>query len=522
MTTGMPLRGDRILRYVNAFCPRCHDEWPERPLEEVPRLSGWLAARGGRVYLERGCRSHGHVRTLYDEDPEILAYLEEWTAPTKAHIPDIAGNFDPVPAAYLRGLPEMQTQHTCILLADIADTCNLRCPTCFTESSPDLRAVVPVADVLANVDQRLARENGRLDVLMLSGGEPTLHPALPELLAALVSRPVTRILINTNGVLIARDDALLDLLTEHRERVEIYLQYDGVSAAASRHHRGGDLRRIKTQAIERLSAREIFTTLVMTAALGVNDTEIGDVVRLALDTPYIGGVSIQPQFGSGRSGAIDPMERLTHTGVLKRLGPQTGGLVSWQDLTALPCSHPHCCSVGYLLRDDGGQWRSLTGLIGHERLKEHLGLVANRIADSEIPRELRLAVQESLLGLLSEQSSLSHPEIGRLWRNICENCDLGLSTLLTLASSALPGRARRLRRLLGERVVRITVKPFMDMSTMLEERLVQCCVHVGTRADQDQCAPFCAVQAWPALARGRLSAMAGVDAGVRPALLPLA
>ena len=60
--------------------------------------------------------------------------------------------------------------------------------------------------------------------------------------------------------------------------------------------------------------------------------------------------------------------------------------------------------------------------------------------------------------------------------------------------------------MLGERVVRLTVKPFMDMSTMIEERLLQCCVHVGTRSGQDQCAPFCAVQAWPALAAGRLPA----------------
>jgi 7,8-dihydro-6-hydroxymethylpterin dimethyltransferase len=47
------------------------------------------------------------------------------------------------------------------------------------------------------------------------------------------------------------------------------------------------------------------------------------------------------------------------------------------------------------------------------------------------------------------------------------------------------------------------------MSTMIEERLLQCCVHVGTRADQDQCVPFCAVQAWPALSRQRLSIAAG-------------
>lgn len=518
MATGMGLRGDRVLRYVNAFCPECHEADPRRPLHEVPRLSGWLAARGGRVWLERACTSHGLVRTLYDEDPEILTYLEQWTAPTKAHVPDTTGNFDPVPAAYLRGLPEMQTQHTCILLEDIADVCNLRCPTCFTESSPDLTGVVPVAEVLANVDQRLERENGRIDVLMLSGGEPTLHPEFAELLAELADRPITRILINSNGLLIARDDALLDLLTGYRERVEVYLQFDGVTAEASRHHRGGDLRRFKEQAIARLSEREIFTTLVMTAALGVNDGEIGDVLRLALDTPFVGGVSIQPQFGSGRSGPIDPMDRLTHTGVLARLEPQTGGRVTWRDLTALPCSHPHCCSIGYLVLDDSGKWRSLVELIGPERLKEHLGLVSNQIASEELSAQMRTAVRESLLGLLSEQTSLSHPQIGDLWRNICENCDLGLGTLLTLASGALPGRRRKLRRLLGERVVRVSVKPFMDMSTMIEERLMQCCVHVGTRGGggADQCAPFCAVQAWPALARQRLSAVAATGHRVLP------
>lgn len=510
MTAGMGLRGDRLHRYVTAFCPRCHDEAPERPLTDVARLSGMLIERDGRIWLERGCPTHGRVRTLYDEDPEILSYLEEWTAPTKAHTPDVTGNFDPIPSAYLRGLPEMQTQHTCILLADIAETCNLRCPTCFTASSPDLRDVVPVAEVLANVDQRLARENGRLDVLMLSGGEPTLHPDLARLLTELVARPITRILINSNGVRIATDDGLLSLLTEHRERVEVYLQYDGLSETAHRHHRGGDLRRVKSQALQRLSHAEIFTTLVMTAALGVNDDEIGAMVQLALDTPYVGGLTIQPQFGSGRSGHIDALDRLTHTGVLRRLGPQTADAVTWRDLTALPCSHPHCCSVGYLIRDDGGQWRSLVSLMGTDNLKDKLGLVANRIADTEIPQQLRLAVQESLLGLLSEQSSLSHPQIGDVWRTICESCDLGMSTLLTLASSALPGRRRKIRRLLGERVVRVTVKPFMDMSTMIEERLLQCCVHVGTRSPEaNQCAPFCAVQAWPALGRQRLSLSAG-------------
>jgi uncharacterized radical SAM superfamily Fe-S cluster-containing enzyme len=368
---------------------------------------------------------------------------------------------------------------------------------------------VPVATVLASVDQRLARENGRLDVLMLSGGEPTLHPDFGALLDELAARNIVRILVNTNGVRIARDDDLLATLTRYADRVEVYLQFDGFSERANRVHRGADLRAIKGRAVERLSAAGIFTTLTMTAALGVNDDEIGSVVQYALQTPYVGGVSIQPQFGSGRSAPIDATDRLTHTGVLSRLGPQTDGLVTWHDLTALPCSHPHCCSVGYLMRTDSGQWRSMVSMIGPDKLKENLGLVSNRIADREVPAELRRVVRESLLGLLSEQSSLSHPSIGELFSDICESCDLGIATLLKVAANSLPGRQKALRRMLGERVVRITVKPFMDMATMLEERLLQCCVHVGTRSEtQDQCAPFCAVQAWPELSRQRLSSLA--------------
>jgi uncharacterized radical SAM superfamily Fe-S cluster-containing enzyme len=503
---GMPLRGDRLLRYVSAFCPHCHAEEPERPLAEVKRLAGYLAEEDGRVWLVRGCPEHGRVRTFYDESPEILAYLERWTAPTKRHLPDVPGNFDPVPQAYLRGLGEMQTQHTCILLEDIELSCNLCCPNCFAASSPELRGAVPVEEILANIDTRLSREEGRLDVLMLSGGEPTIHPGLTDLLEAAMERPIGRILLNTNGIEIAQNDRLLAFLERHHRRIEVYLQLDGFRAETHRYHRGADLRRVKERAIERLSAAGVFTTLTMTATLGVNDDEIGAVILHALETPFVGGVSIQPQFGSGRSTPIDPMDRLTHTGVLARLEAQTGGLVTWRDLTALPCSHPHCCSIGYLLKTDSGEWKSLAAILGHETLLAHLGLVSNRIVDPDLSADLRRLVKESLLGLFSESSSLAQPGIGELFRNVCEACDLGLSSLLRLAGGALAGRRDGLRELLGRRVKRITVKPFMDVHTMIEERLTQCCVHVGTaNGHGHQCVPFCAAQAWPALGRMKLS-----------------
>lgn len=510
---GQPLRGDRIHRYVTAYCPQCHDA--DAALSEVQRLSGVLLVRDEKVWLQRACPTHGLITTLYDEDATILRYLEQWQAPTKVHVPDHADNFRPMPEAFAYGLPAFHTQHTCILLHDVTEVCNLKCPTCFTASSPHLRGIAPLSEILANVDAKLEREQGRLDVLMLSGGEPTLYPQLAELLSELAVRPIVRIMLNTNGLRIAEDDDLVALLKAYRSRLEVYLQYDGPSPEASIHHRGADLTRFKEAAISRLSEAGVFTTLVMTAALGVNDGDIGAVVRKALDTPFIGGVAIQPVFGSGRGSDIDPNDRLTHTGVLSRLGPQTDNVVQWHDLTALPCSHPHCSSVGYLLRDDSGTWRSLAALVGHDELLQWLELdpdsLANRVADRDLPAQLRELTKNSMLDLLSEQAALTHPRTGQLWQNICTQCDLGISTLATLAAGKLPGGEQRMRQLLAERVKRITIKPFQDIHTMIEERLTQCCVHVGTVAESGdhQCAPFCAVQAWGKLGEQRLSSATG-------------
>jgi hypothetical protein len=509
---GMPVRRDRIHRYVVAYCPHCNDELPDRPLAEVERLTGYLLEEDGRVYLDRGCPRHGRVRSLYEESAELLRYLEQWTAPTKHHTPDSPGNYDPVPAAYLRGLGEMQIQHTCILLEDVLQACNLCCPNCFTSSSPRLGGLVPAESVLANIDQRLERENGRIDVLMISGGEPTLHPELVKILEGLLGRNVIRILINSNGIELARNDELLEFIARHRQRIEVYLQFDGFRQETSRFHRGADLRQVKQLAIERLTGAGVFVTLTMTAALDCNDDEIGDMILYAMGTAYVGGVSIQPQFGSGRSQPIDPMRRLTNTGVLTRLEAQTGGRVRARDLTALPCSHPHCCSVGYMIRTDAGEWRSLAELIGHERLRERLDLVSNRIADRELPEQLRAVLKQSLLNFFSEQSSLSHPGTADILRSICDNCDLGVGTLLRLMGDAALGRKNRLRDELARRVKRITVKPFMDMHTMIEERLLQCCIHVGTQSTYgDQCAPFCAVQAWAPLRRTVLAEQVGEE-----------
>ncbi|HEU0242440.1 MAG TPA: radical SAM protein, partial [Candidatus Limnocylindrales bacterium] len=309
-----------LRRMVLALCGACLGEHPDLELEyERDVLQGVLVEQDGSIWLRRRCRrGHGEVVSLYEEDAQLWEQLQAWRAPTRWLATDTADG-PPLPMGYADGLGPLQEQHTCILVIDVTEDCNLACPPCFAGSRPGRDRYAPVASVLASADAAIEREGGALDLVMLSGGEPTLHPRLGDVLDGLLARPVRRIVVNTNGVQLARDDALLERLVAARPRVELYLQWDGPSRVATRRLRGADLVDIRRRALERTTAARLFVTLACTVGAGVNDADLGDVLRTTLDTPYVGGVVFQPLFGVG---VVDPLVRTTTTGVIRRLARQ--------------------------------------------------------------------------------------------------------------------------------------------------------------------------------------------------------
>lgn len=85
--------------------------------------------------------------------------------------------------------------------------CNFRCPYCHNRDLvlyPDALASVPVDAVLA----RLGELGGWVDGVCVTGGEPTLHPGLRELLTRLRSRGLA-VKLDTNG---SHPEALAGLL----------------------------------------------------------------------------------------------------------------------------------------------------------------------------------------------------------------------------------------------------------------------------------------------------------------------
>ncbi|HEY8312709.1 MAG TPA: radical SAM protein [Candidatus Baltobacteraceae bacterium] len=487
-STDLPVHDYTLLKSVRAVCPRCFAENPNFDPEFPDDIcDGHLVDRNGRVYLRRFCRrGHGEVWSLYEESSELWSYLQQWRVPTKAINPDTNVLY-PVPMGYEHGLGPGHLQHSCIYLLDVTSQCNLSCPACFAQSSPEASLYLPLNEAMHAVETALERENGRLDVVMLSGGEPTVHPQITDMIERLIALPVTRVVVNTNGIRLANDDAFLDFVAAHRDRVEIYLQYDGQRASTHRELRGVDLRDVKERVVARLSQKRIFTTLVMTVTK-TNVDQIGEVLDTAFATPYVGGIMFQPVFASGRSPSVDPMDRVTTTGVLQAIEKQSQHALKARDLIALPCSHPDCCSIGYFVKGRDETFSSLASTIGLETLQANLSVIGNTIA---FTGSLRL-VGESLIKVMSETMTLSRPELISHLRRLCEQCDLGLADFFKVAFGNEPSP-----RFAGERVKRVTIKHFMDSDTLITERLEQCCVHVAGAGNDPVRMPFCAARLFP-------------------------
>lgn len=149
------------------------------------------------------------------------------------------------------------------MLVEITDYCNLTCPVCYAESSPQRLKHRSFEQVEFMLDC-IVHNECEPDVVQISGGEPTLHPDFFRILDAAKARPIKHLMVNTNGIRIAEDAAFARRLRDYMPDFEIYLQFDSFEEHVLRELRGADLRRIRLKALERLNDLEISTTLVVT------------------------------------------------------------------------------------------------------------------------------------------------------------------------------------------------------------------------------------------------------------------
>jgi uncharacterized radical SAM superfamily Fe-S cluster-containing enzyme len=327
------------------------------------------------VFMLKRCPEHGPTRVLISTDEAFYRqqrnFLKPGQLPRTFNTPYRDG------CPFDCGLCPDHEQHSCLTLVEITDQCNLTCPVCYADSSPQRLSHRSLEQIERMLD-RVVENEGEPDVVQISGGEPMLHPQLLDVLAAARRRPIKHLMLNTNGLRIAQSQALTDQLAAFMPGFEIYLQFDSLRPETYRVLRGRDLLESKLQAIERLNAAGLSTTLVMTLKKGLNDDELGAIVRFALEQPCVRGVTFQPIQDAGRNVAFDPARDRLTLGGARQLLLQQQSLFAARDIIPVPC-HPDCLAMGYALKLDG-QVVPLSGEIDPEALlkAEHSTIVYER------------------------------------------------------------------------------------------------------------------------------------------------
>ncbi|MFO0961445.1 MAG: radical SAM protein [Phycisphaerales bacterium] len=433
----------RVIKRTRSRCPACLAEIPAAVIE-----------RDGAIVMEKQCPEHGDFTVRLQSDPRW--YFESHGDPANAGAcccgPE--GCCTPAAAGAEGATPPPSTDpferlSTCIALVEIVDSCNLTCPTCYAESPYGVGEKVdctPFAQVRERIDGVIARK-GFIDILQLSGGEPTIHPEFEAILRWACSHPkIGYTLVNTNAVRVAGDERFRAMLAEirrERPKFELYVQFDGVQAQGQAELRGADLRGVRERAIDAAGALGVPSTLAMV----VDERTIGGVgetLRWAVARPHVRGISFQPVFTSGRIATIEsrtlpvlpggggPVPTMDVAAVIHAATTQAPELLSAADFTPLPCGDPNCHTIAYVLRTPQGP-------VGLSRL-------------IDVPK---------YAGFLQNRVNYSLEDLARCG---CETEPLG--ELL---------RALELR---PEHPFRIFIKPFMDAWTFDQDRIDRCCTHV--------------------------------------------
>lgn len=198
----------------------------------------------------------------------------------------------------------------------------------------------------------IVRNEKEPDVVQISGGEPTIHPQFWDILDYAKSLPIRHLMLNTNGIKIAKDFEFAKRLKTYAPDFEIYLQFDSFENSVLQELRGADLWDIRAQALENLNALNLSTTLVVTLQKGLNDGEIGKIIDFALQQKCVRGVTFQPTQIAGRLDNFNPeTDRMTLTEVRRKIMEQTDIFTS-DDLLPVPCN-PDALVMGYALKLDG-------------------------------------------------------------------------------------------------------------------------------------------------------------------------
>jgi uncharacterized radical SAM superfamily Fe-S cluster-containing enzyme len=303
------------------------------------------------------------------------AYLKQPDLPEKPLTQVLRG------CPYDCGVCPQHQNHPCLALFNVTDECNMKCNICYYAAEPGLGNHRSMEEISQMLDTLLETES-EPDLIQVTGGEPTTHPQILEILQFLKKSPVRHLMLNTNGIRIAEDEDFVKALKKLGGGFEVYLQFDSLDAEVLKDIRARDMREVRLKALAMLEKYRISTTIVSVIKKGLNDQEIPQILEFSRKYRCIRGVVFQPVQEAGRIEAEGDF-RITLSEIRRIIVEDEGNPFSAEDMIPLPCD-PHKIGVGYAAKtmgvdEEGNPYANLmpvTGQIPKEMITEQRGTVA--------------------------------------------------------------------------------------------------------------------------------------------------
>jgi uncharacterized radical SAM superfamily Fe-S cluster-containing enzyme len=433
---------------TQSICPKCRKT-----------IQAKIIFRDEKVVLTKRCLEHGEFEAVMSSDigywTKSLTYTKPGTMPkhwsTKVELgcPDDCG------------LCEDHEQHTCSPIIEISNVCDLKCPVCIVWNENNYNMSF---EEFKRVVDNLIDKEGTLELMLLSGGEPTLHPEFFRLAEYATSKKeIKRVLISSHGLRIANDEEFAKKFKE--TGLYLSLQFDSLNNKNYKSIRGANLLDSKMKCLERCEKYNIPTILVPTVARGYNDSEIGAILDFAFQKDFVTSVTIQPMAYTGAGGTAfpqDAMNKLTQVDLHKLIEQQTTWLKK-EDFLPIPCSHPSCYTACYFLKLDDGKYVPLTHFAD---LAIYLNMLTNK-AIIEPDANAHKMIQDAVYNLWSaQQVAVDGDMIMQSLKSILE--EYGKSGKF---------EQEQLWKLSETRVKAIFIHAFMDEFDFEVARIRKCCTH---------------------------------------------
>lgn len=315
----------------------------------------------------RGCRRIVPARVFFRDgkvwqqslcptcecQPALIAADDKWYMESVLRtFPDCS----PLPGSHV---PQHGCPHDCgpctwhaspcqLPVVSITNACSLNCPICFTYNRKDRLYHMPVEEMERTVDW-IIESSGAVDLINITGGEPTLHPQLLDILACCRRPEIGRVTVNSNGLRLAEDVELCERLAELG--VYVILSFNTFDAEASLRLHGRDVVGQKLQALENLTRAGVRVTLLNVMVRDVNEDAVGGILDLMRENDHILSLTVQTMTYTGQGGGSVPTRaHIPVDEAAKLVCKHSRGDLAFSDFVPRPSAHPLCYLTCYVLK----------------------------------------------------------------------------------------------------------------------------------------------------------------------------